>query len=78
MEVIKNDAKKQVEVWLTRAEASCGTIRHGLKPLFSKYKAQGYRIAVFESGKRDLYASTRDLLLTNRVQKTPAPKQHTR
>ena len=77
MEVIKSEEKKLVEVWLTRAEASCKTIRYGLNPLFAKYKAQGYRVAVFESGQRDLFASTRDLLLTNRVQKTPAPKQHT-
>ena len=78
MEVIRNDEKKLVEVWLTRAEASCGIIRHGLKPMFAKYKAQGYRVAVFESGQRDLYASTRDLLLANRVQRTKPQKQLTR
>ena len=76
MEVIKCDEKKQVEVWMTRAEASSSIIRRGLQPLFARYKAQGYRVAVFASGQRDLFANTRDLLLNNRVQKTQ--KQHTR
>ena len=78
MEVIKSNEKKQVEVWLTRAEASCKTVRYGLNPLFAKYKAQGYCVVVFESGKRDLFASTRNLLLTNRVQKATVHKQHIR
>ena len=76
MELIKCDEKKRVEVWLTHAEASNGIIRHWLKSQFAEYKAQGYRVAVFESGKRDLYASTRDLLLVNRVQKPPKKAQH--
>ena len=76
MEVIKNDEKKQVAVWLTHSEASCKPIRHGLKPLFAKYTAQGYCVAVFESGQRDLFTSTRDLLLENRTQRDPQKTQY--
>ena len=76
MEVIKNEGKKLVEVWLSRAEASSSFIRNQLKPCFSNYKSEGYRVVVFESGQRDLFAATRDLLLENRTQSGSRKIQH--
>ena len=74
MEVNVIDSRKTVEVWLTRAEASNSIVRHGLKAVYAKYKAQGYRVVVYESGQRDLYAATRDLILENRMPR-PAPQK---
>lgn len=71
MDISVNDATRQVEIWLTHAEASSELTYSSLKSLFARYKTQGYRVAVFESGQRDLFTSTCDLLLANRLQQTP-------
>jgi hypothetical protein len=68
MEMNVLDNQKRVEVWLSHADASSTIIQCSLKAMCTKYKAQGYRVAVFESGQRDLFATTRDLLLENRTQ----------
>lgn len=34
--------------------------------MYRDYKRQGYLVAVFQSGKQDLYRQTSDLLLYNR------------
>lgn len=41
-------------------------LRARLVPFYQKYKAQKYMVAVFESGGRDLYESTLDLLAYNK------------
>ena len=63
MEIIVNDREKRVEVWLTRAEKDDAALRESLKPMYAKYKSMKYLVSVFESGNRDLFANTRDLLL---------------
>ena len=55
-----------VELWLTREERDDPAFREGLKPIYEKYKARNYLVAVFLSGEEDLYRQTRDLLLYNR------------
>ena len=65
MEIITDDAKKQVEVWLTRSEVEDEAVRAGLRPLFASCKSRGYRAVVFESGRHDLFPCVRDLLLSN-------------
>lgn len=60
------DDRKLVEIWLTNAEKIDPVLRAGLKEIYAKYKARKYMVAVFESGKGDLYENTRDLLLYNR------------
>lgn len=62
---VRND-KKLVEIWLTNTEKIDPVLRERLKELYAKYKAKKYTVAVFESGKGDLYGNTRDLLLFNR------------
>lgn len=61
-----DDRSKLVQLWLTQAEASDPALRDSLKPLYQKYKAQNYLVAVFQSGTQDLYQQTHDLLFYNR------------
>ena len=62
MEIQVQDDKKYVSVWLTRSEASDASVREQLKPLYGQYRAQKYRVVVFESGIGDLPTLTQDLL----------------
>ena len=67
MEMNVRDDQKLVEIWLTNAEKIDPVLQEGLKEIYAKYKTKKYMVAVFESGKGDLYENTRDLLLFNRV-----------
>lgn len=66
MEMNVRDNKKIVEIWLNNAEKADPVLREGLKEIYTKYKAKKYMVAVFESGKGDLYENTLALLLYNR------------
>ena len=66
MEINVRDHCKIVEVWLSNSEKRDELLRERLKPLYQKYKAQKYLVAVFESGERDLADATSDLLCYNR------------
>jgi len=66
LEMIVRDDRKLVEIWLTNAEKNDPNVREGLKDIYDKYKNTKYTVAVFQSGKGDLYENTRDLLLYNR------------
>lgn len=66
MEINVRDDRKIVEIWLNNTEKQNMDIRKGLKPIFAKYAAGKYLVAVFESGDEDLYRNTRELLRYNR------------
>jgi len=66
LEINVRDHCKIVEVWLSNSEKRDDLLRERLKPLYQKYKAQKYLVAVFESGDRDLADATSDLLCYNR------------
>ena len=66
MEIIQDDAKKLVQVWLTRNEAEDDALQCQLKPMYAQWKKQKYLVAVFESGEKDLYQGTLDLLAYNK------------
>lgn len=66
LEMNVRDDQKLVEIWLTNAEKIDPVLREGLKEIYAKYKTKKYMVAVFESGKGDLYENMRDLLLFNR------------
>ena len=66
MEIIQDDAKKLVQVWLTRKEAEDAAVQAHLKPMYAQWKKQKYMVAVFRSGKEDLQRSTLDLLAYNK------------
>ena len=55
-----------LEVMLTHAEQADEEVKKQLKELYAQYKGTKYTVAVFLSGKRDLYEDTRALLLFNR------------
>lgn len=62
MEINTKDDRKIVEVWLTNEEQRDQAVRESLKPLYQKYKAKKYTVAVFLSGSRDLTEETAALL----------------
>ena len=53
-------------MWLTRQERDSEAVRKQLEPMYRDYKRRGYLVAVFQSGRQDLYRQTSDLLLYNR------------
>ena len=66
MEMNVSDDKQVVEIWLTNAEKKDLTLREGLKDIYDMYKKKKYLGAVFESGEKDLYQGTLDLLSYNK------------
>lgn len=66
MEVNIDKKQKLVEVWLTNKDQSDAAVQGQLLPLFDKFKGLGYLIAVYQSGKDNLYRRTSDLLTYNR------------
>ncbi|MBQ2903596.1 MAG: hypothetical protein IJE48_04290 [Clostridia bacterium] len=66
MEINVRDDKKIVDIWLTNAEKNDPVLRKGLNDIYKKYKEMKYLVAVFESGEKDLYQGTLDLLAYNK------------
>ena len=57
---------KIVEIWLDHRDQNDLRLSEKLRPLFSDYNSRNYTVAIFLSGKEDLYEQTRQLLLHNR------------
>lgn len=76
MEVNVNKHQKLVEIWLTNKDQSDATVQCQLLPLFNKFKSLGYLIAVYQSGKEDLYRRTSDLLTYNRKRLAQLEVEH--
>ena len=55
-----------MEVWLTKDEKSDPDIQRQLQRVYAQYKKPHYTVVVYQSGTRDLYQSTLDLLAYNR------------
>ena len=66
MEIIRDDAKKLVQVWLTRQEGENSAVQERLQPLYAQWKQQKYMVAVFHSGQEDLKENTMALLAYNK------------
>lgn len=66
MEIIVQEQRKLVTVWLTRKEQEDSALREQLKSLYAGYAEKKYTVAEYHSGREELYHSTRDLLLYNR------------
>lgn len=60
------DDEQLVEIWLTNAEKKDPELREQLKGIYDKFKKKKYLVAVFESGEKDLYQGTLDLLIYNK------------
>ena len=57
---------RDVEIWLTKAEKNDARLRQQLQPVYAGWKQKGYFVTVFESGEKDLYQGTLDLLAYNK------------
>lgn len=66
LEIHVRDDRQLVEIWLSNVEKKDPSLREGLKGIYDKYKKKKYLVAVFESGERDLYPSTLELLAYNK------------
>lgn len=66
MEIIQDEEKKLVQVWLTRKESENPAVQKHLKPMYAQWKGQKYLVAVYCSGKEDLQQSTLGLLAYNK------------
>jgi hypothetical protein len=66
LEINVRDDKRLVDIWLTNAEKNDPEIRAGLQDIYDECKKKKYLVAVYESGERDLYRSTLDLLAYNK------------
>ncbi len=66
LEIKVGDEKKLVEIWLTNAEKKDPDMRESLKGIYDTFKKKKYLVAVFESGEKDLYRGTLDLLAYNK------------
>ena len=66
MEICVNEGNKLVEIWLTNGEKEDEALQEQLKSTYREYKEKKYLVAVFQSGSRNLYDATADLLCYNR------------
>ena len=66
MEIERNEEKKIISVWLSKAESRDEDLQRRLKAMYPKWKKEKYLVAVYHSGTEDLYSSTLDLLAYNK------------
>ena len=66
MEIERNEEKKIISVWLTKAESQDQELQRRLKAMYPKWKKEKYLVAVYHSGKEDLFESTLALLSYNK------------
>lgn len=66
MEIIRDEKKKQIQIWMTQQESQDEALQNRLKPMYAQRKKQTYLVAVFRSGSKDLRESVPDLLLHNK------------
>lgn len=66
MEIHIREEAKTVEIWLTRAEKGDSRLRAQLQEVYAACRQKKYLAVVFESGEKNLYQGTLDLLIYNR------------
>lgn len=66
LEIHIREEAKTVEIWLTKAEKGDSRLRAQLQEVYAACRRKKYLAAVFESGEKDLYQGTLDLLIYNR------------
>ena len=66
MEIERNEEKKIISVWLTKAESRDEYLQRRLKSMYPKWKKEKYLVAVYHSGTEDLFESTLALLAYNK------------
>ena len=66
MEIERDETKKIISIWLTKAESQDEDLQRRLKTMYPKWKQEKYLVAVYHSGKEDLFESTLALLAYNK------------
>ncbi len=66
MEINVDNERKLVELWLSHDEQNDPAFMEALKTRYREYTDQKYLVAVFCSGRGELYEATADLLCYNR------------
>ena len=66
MEFYRDDQKKMIQIWLTKAESQDEALRERLAPLYTEKKKKKYIVAVYHSGKENLFECTLALLVYNK------------
>ena len=67
IEIQVDQARKCVDIWLTRSEAGNSELQERLHSLYAEYNSNKYTVAVFLSGEDDLSTLTSQLLVHNRL-----------
>lgn len=66
MEIIVQEQRKLVTVWLNRKDQENSALQEQLKSLYAGYAEKKYTVAEYHSGGEELYRNILDLLLYNR------------
>lgn len=66
MEMNVRDDAGMVEIYLSNTEKNDPKLCAGLQDVYDRYRKKKYLVAVFESGEKDLYRTTLDLLVFNK------------
>ncbi|MBR2055179.1 MAG: hypothetical protein IJ968_09880 [Clostridia bacterium] len=66
MQLKVNEQTKIVQIWMTNDEKNDPRAQAKMKELCAQYKEKKYLVAVFYSGKNELYPSILDLLAYNK------------
>lgn len=66
MEIERDETKKIISVWLTTAESQDQELQRRLKTMYPQWKKEKYLVAVYHSGREDLFESTLALLAYNK------------
>lgn len=60
-----NEKSKILELWFTKDEDSHSILPLNIEKEIEKYKAQKYKICMYQSGLQDIKANILDLILNN-------------
>jgi hypothetical protein len=66
MQINTHYDKMLIEIWLTNDEKMSADVRRTVSEICAKRKPSKFKVAVFESGGRDLARATAELLTYNR------------
>lgn len=66
VEININEQSKIVEVWQSHVDQQDEALQSRLRSMYADWKKKKYLVAVYRSGKEDMYEATRDLLIYNK------------
>ena len=66
MEIERDEKKRIISVWLTKAESQDQELQRRLKAIYPRWRQEKYLVAVYHSGTEDLFENTLALLAYNK------------